>query len=324
MFSQSELTRMVNKALVNIPYNTESDRLIDPVRYILSIGGKRLRPVLALMACNLFSDKIDDALIPVTGLEIFHNFTLVHDDIMDNSSLRRGQSTVHHKWNINQAILSGDVMAFISNECFLLTPPNLLLKVFRVFNKAAIEVCVGQQFDMNYEKASLVYQDEYLRMVELKTAALIAASARIGALLGGAGEKDSDLLYEFGRNLGLAFQIQDDLLDTYGDVKIFGKISGRDIVSGKKTFLYVKAMELAGPEQKKVLQREYGAGVADQETTVRNVIAIYDQLNIKSITETLAREYYDKALELLEIVSVPAERKKEIIMLTASLVGREQ
>ncbi len=315
---------MVNKALVNLPYTTDCDRLIDPVKYILSIGGKRLRPVLALMACNLFSDKIDDALIPVTGLEIFHNFTLVHDDIMDNASLRRGQATVHHKWNINQAILSGDVMAFISNECFLQAPPVHLQSVFRIFNKAAVEVCMGQQLDMNYEKAALVYQDEYIRMIELKTAVLIAASVQIGAILGGAGEKDSDILYEYGRNLGLAFQIQDDLLDIYGDVKVFGKMSGGDIVTGKKSFLYVKAMELAGAEQKKKFQEEYGNAGADNETTVRNVTAIYDQLNLRTITENLVMQYIDTALDCLEKVGVAADRKKEIILLTGSLVGREQ
>jgi geranylgeranyl diphosphate synthase type II len=324
MFSQSELTKMVNKALVNIPYNTESEKLIDPVRYILSIGGKRLRPVLALMACNLFTDNIDDALFPVTGLEIFHNFTLVHDDIMDNASLRRGQATVHSKWNINQAILSGDVMAFISNECFLHSPAEHLQKVFRIYNKAAVEVCIGQQLDMNYEKASILYQDEYIRMIEMKTAVLIAASVQIGSILGGAEEKDAELLYEFGRNLGLAFQIQDDLLDTYGDVKIFGKISGGDIVSGKKTFLFVKAMELAGSEQKKKLQEEYGQAGADRETIVSNVTVIYDQLNIRSLTESLAKEYYATALGFLDKVSVAAERKKEIIGLTGSLLAREQ
>jgi geranylgeranyl diphosphate synthase, type II len=324
MFSQSELTAMVNKALVNIPYNRESERLIEPVRYVLSIGGKRLRPVLALMACNLFTDKIDDALIPVSGLEIFHNFTLVHDDIMDNASLRRGQAVVHSKWDVNQAILSGDVMAFIANECFLQSPPESLQKVFRIFNKAAVEVCVGQQLDMNYEKVGIIHQDEYLRMIELKTASLIAASVRIGALLGGAADRDSDLVFEFGRNLGLAFQVQDDLLDAYGDVKIFGKTSGGDIVTGKKTYLYVRAMELAGPELKKKLQEVYGIPGGDPETTIKVVTGIYDTLNIKKLTENLAKEYYDAALGYLEKVSVPEDRKKGIIRLTDSLNRREQ
>ncbi len=323
MYSQSGLKKIVNKALVNLAYNTESERLIDPVKYILSIGGKRIRPVLALMSCNLFNDKIDDAVIPVTGLEIFHNFTLVHDDIMDNADVRRGFTTVHKKWNVNQAILSGDVMAFIVNECFLQSPPLLFQKVFRVFNKAAIDVCIGQQFDMDYEKSAVVSHEEYIRMIELKTAALIAASVKIGALFGGADEKDTDNINEFGRNLGLAFQIQDDLLDTYGDSKVFGKISGGDIVASKKTFLYVKAMEIANSEQKKKLQEEYLAENSDTDSKIRTVINIYDQLNIKSITASLANDYFNKALGFLERIGVPAERKEELVQMTESLVGRD-
>lgn len=323
MYNQSGLKKIVNKALVNLSYNTESERLIDPVKYILSIGGKRLRPVLALMACNLYSDKIDEAVMPVTGLEVFHNFTLIHDDIMDNALVRRGFSTVHSKWNVNQAILSGDVMAFITNDCFLQSPPCLLQKVFRVFNKAAIDVCTGQQLDMDYEKATIVSHDEYLRMIELKTAALIAASVKIGALFGGADDKESDLVYEYGRNLGLAFQIQDDLLDTYGDSKVFGKISGGDIVASKKTFLYVKAFEIASSEQKKKLQEEYSATVSDPEAKIKKVTEIYDQLGIRSTAENLASEYFKNAISLLEKVAVPQERKEELVMITGSLVGRD-
>jgi len=212
MYNHSELKEVVDKALTNLSYNREAFRLTDPVKYILSIGGKRLRPVLSLMTCNLFSDKIDEAVLPAIGLEIFHNFTLVHDDIMDNAPVRRSFPTVHAKWDANQAILSGDVMAFVANDCVLQAPPDKLLKVFRVYNKAAIEVCVGQQLDIDYEKASIVTQDEYLRMIELKTAVLIAAAVKTGAIIGGGDDRDSELLYEFGRNLGLAFQVQDDLL----------------------------------------------------------------------------------------------------------------
>lgn len=323
MYNQSELKKIVNKALVNLSYNTESEKLIDPVKYILSIGGKRLRPVLALMACNLFSDVLDDAIIPVTGLEIFHNFTLVHDDIMDKAQVRRGFTTVHNKWNVNQAIISGDVMAFLTNECFLQSPPAQLQKVFRIFNKAAIEVCIGQQLDMDYEKAVIVSHEEYLRMIELKTAALIAASIRIGAILGGADDRDAELLYDFGRNLGLAFQMQDDLLDTYGDVKVFGKISGGDIVASKKTFLYVKAMEIGTAEQRKKLQDEYLNDGTDTELKIKAVTEIYDQLNLKSIALNLTSEYFKTALSFLEKTSVPVERKEEMIQTTGSLVERD-
>jgi len=294
------------------------------VKYVLSIGGKRIRPVLALMTCNLFSDQIDEAVVPVTGLEIFHNFTLVHDDIMDKAVVRRGFPTVHSKWSLNQAILSGDVMTFITNECFLQSPHNLLQKIFRIFNKAAVEVCVGQQVDMDFEKATIVSQNEYLRMIELKTAVLIAASVKIGALFGGADDKEAETLYEFGRNLGLAFQIQDDILDTYGDVKVFGKVSGGDIVAGKKTFPYVKAMEIAASDQRRKLQELYSAETSDTETKIKNVTEIYDQLNIKAISENLAGEYLKNALGFLEKAGAPQERKAELIQMTGSLAGRDR
>jgi geranylgeranyl diphosphate synthase type II len=324
MYSQSELKELVEKVIVNLSFNDEAEKLISPVRYILSIGGKRLRPVLALMTCNLFSDKIDDAILPAAGLEVFHNFTLVHDDIMDQASLRRNLPTVHAKWNSNQAILSGDVMAFIANDCFLQAPPGTLIKVFKVFNKAAIEVCIGQQLDMDFEKISIVSEEEYLRMIELKTAVLLAASATIGAIIGGAGDKDSDQLYEFGKNLGLAFQIQDDLLDVYGDVSLFGKISGGDIVTNKKTFLLIKALEVATGSTLKKLQEQIHARDFDPEIKVKTVMEIFDQLNIRTITENLANEYITKALVHLEKVSAGKERKMELSLIATSLIGRNR
>jgi len=323
MYTQADLKKLVNKAILNLSYNEEAEKLNDPVKYILSIGGKRLRPVLALMACNLFSDKIDEAIIPATGLEVFHNFTLVHDDIMDHAPVRRNLPTVHSKWNLNQAVLSGDVMAFIANECFLQTPPLCLLKVFKVFNKTAIEVCVGQQLDIDFEKATIVSQEEYLRMIELKTAALLAASAKIGSIIGGADDKDSEILYEFGKNLGLAFQIQDDLLDIYGDVKVFGKIMGGDIISNKKTFLLVKAMEIASVEQAKQLHEQFALKEFDPEIKVKKVIELYEQLNIKNISENHANDYINTAFSLLGKVSTPNERKTELANIANSLIGRD-
>jgi geranylgeranyl diphosphate synthase type II len=323
MYTQSDLKKLVNKAILNLSYNEEAEKLNDPVKYILSIGGKRLRPVLALMACNLFSDTIDDAVIPATGIEVFHNFTLVHDDIMDHAPVRRNLPTVHSKWNLNQAVLSGDVMAFIANECFLQSPPRHLLKVFKVFNKAAIEVCVGQQLDIDFEKAAIVSHEEYLRMIELKTAALLAASTKIGSIIGGADDKDAEILYEYGRNLGLAFQIQDDLLDIYGDIKVFGKIMGGDIISNKKTFMLVKALEIASIEQAKQLHELFGLKEFDPEAKVKKVIEIYDQLNIKNISETLANDYINTAFSLLGKVSATNERKIELVNIANSLIGRD-
>ena len=324
MYSHSELKEVVDRALINLSFNREAVRLTDPVKYIISIGGKRLRPVLALMACNLYSDKIDDAIMPAAGLEVFHNFTLVHDDIMDQAALRRGFLTVHNKWNLNQAILSGDVMAFISNECFLQSPANLLYKVFKVFNKSAIEVCEGQQLDMDFEKSAIVSQSEYIRMIELKTAVLLASSVRIGGMIGGADDKDADLLYEFGRNLGLAFQIQDDMLDIWGDSKIFGKTSGGDIVANKKTYPLIKALELGSPEQMRQLQDIFSRTDTDPEEKIRRVVAIYDDLNIRKSTEELADDYIGKAFSYLHKINVDEARKKELTKLASSLIGREQ
>jgi geranylgeranyl diphosphate synthase type II len=324
MYNQSELKKIVDKAIINLSYNTEAEKLIEPVKYILSMGGKRLRPVISLMSQNLFTDYIDDGIMPAAGLEVFHNFTLVHDDIMDQAPVRRNFPTVHTKWNTNQAVLSGDVMAFIANECFLQAPTGCLSKVFSVYNKAAIEVCVGQQLDIDYEKMPVITLDEYLRMIELKTAALIAASARIGSIIGGAGEKDSDLLYHFGRNLGLAFQIQDDLLDIYGDARVFGKVPGGDIVANKKTFLLVKAFEIASVSQMKKLQDLFTSGDIDPEKKVEEVTDIYDRLNIRNITENLANEHISIAFGKLDSVNVNKERKEEIARITMSLIGRDQ
>jgi geranylgeranyl diphosphate synthase, type II len=242
---------------------------------------------------------------------------------MDKAMVRRGFATVHNKWNLNQAILSGDVMAFITNECFLQSPAHLLQKIFRIFNKAAIEVCIGQQLDMDFEKATIVSHEEYLRMIELKTAALIAASVKIGATFGSADEKDTEILYEYGRNLGLAFQIQDDILDNYGDMKVFGKTSGGDIITGKKTFLYVKATEISSQEQRKRLQEIYSSKISDPEAKIKKVTEIYDQLNIKYISENLAADYLKNALSFLDRAAAPQERKEELIQMTGSLFGRE-
>ena len=324
MYSQEDLKNLIDKAIATLSYNSEAEKLIDPIKYILSIGGKRVRPMLALLSCNLFNDKINDAIMPAVGLEIFHNFTLVHDDIIDNAQLRRNFPTVHNKWNINQAILSGDVMTFVANDCFLQTPPAYMPKVFREFNKAAIEVCVGQQIDIDFEKAVIVTESEYLRMIELKTAVLLAASTKIGAIIGGADDKQADYLYEFGRNLGMAFQLQDDLLDSYGDIKFFGKITGSDIVANKKTFLYVKASELSKGVQLKQLKSIFSNKISDPAEKVKMALEIYDKLNLKAITEKLINEFFEKAYAMLEKVDAPKDKKQELITMAGSLIGRMQ
>lgn len=324
MYNQLQLKETVEKAIAGLPYNNEADRLIDPVKYVLSIGGKRVRPILTLMSSNLFSEKIDEALMPAAGIEVFHNFTLVHDDIMDNAPLRRGLPTVHNKWDINQAVLSGDVMAFIANDCFLQAPARCMTEVFRIFNKAAMEVCVGQQIDMDFEKAAGVTEQDYVRMIELKTAVLLAASARIGAIIGGANEKDSEAMYGFGLNLGLAFQLQDDLLDIYGDINKFGKIVGGDIMANKKTFLYVNAIERAAWKQQSRLHELFTMKNPEPHVKVKEVMKIYEELNVKSATEKMVKDYVSKAFGFLKSVSSAIERKQELTQLANTMIGREK
>jgi geranylgeranyl diphosphate synthase type II len=322
MFTGDYLRELTDKAITGLGSSSEADRLFVPVRYILSIGGKRLRPVMCLMACNLFSDKIDNAVMPAAGIEVFHNFTLVHDDIMDRADIRRGSPTVHARWGADQAILSGDVMAFLATECIGHAPEKVLPLTLKIFNRTAIEVCVGQQLDMDYEKKGVVTTEEYLRMIELKTAVLVAASLKIGAVIGEASEKDQDLLYEFGRSLGMAFQIQDDVLDTYGDTKKFGKKTGNDIVSNKKTYLLVRALETAGGEKLRELRKQIETNDGNPEEKITAVRTIYDELEIRLEAENLAYDYFNRAFRALDQVSVKDERKNELKQLAVNLIGR--
>jgi geranylgeranyl diphosphate synthase type II len=322
MFSSEYLRELTDKAVSSLGVSPEAEKLFAPVRYILSIGGKRIRPVMCLMACNLFKDKIDDAVMPAVGIEVFHNFTLIHDDIIDKADLRRGSPTVHAKWGSDQAILSGDVMAFLATECIGHAPAGVLSQALRIFNRAAIEVCTGQQLDIDYEKKGVVSESEYLRMIELKTAVLVAASLKTGAVIGEASEKDQGLMYEFGRSLGMAFQIQDDVLDTYGDSKMFGKKTGSDIVSNKKTYLLVKAMEMAGGDKLRQLRKLMETKDTDPNEKIKSVKAVFDELEVRLHAENLAYDYFNKAFEALDRVSVKAERKNEIKQLAVNLIGR--
>jgi geranylgeranyl diphosphate synthase type II len=324
MYTKEELSDLIGKAITGLPYNIEAEKLIEPVKYILSMGGKRLRPLLTLMACNMFSDKPEEALMPAIGLEVFHNFTLVHDDIMDNADVRRNLSTVHKKWGVSQAILSGDVMAFIANECIAQSPPDALLKVFRLYNRTATEVCIGQQMDMDFEKMTFVSREQYLRMVELKTAVLIAACMKTGAVIGGAADREAEMIYESGRNLGLAFQIQDDILDVYSDSRHFGKAIGGDIVSNKKTYLLVKAMELSTGNTKKRLNDLMAMKEFDPTEKISEVTAIYNSLGIKEISEKLAANFISKSFGYLNEIPVNPERREVILQLAESLIGRDK
>lgn len=295
-------------------------KLYDAAQYILDLGGKRIRPVLCLMANELFNTIDPDSYLVADAIELFHNFTLIHDDIMDKAPLRRGKETVHHKYGDATALLSGDVMLVEAYNCLNKIKTTHVQQVVRLFNKTARQVCEGQQIDMDYEKQDVVSFDEYAIMIELKTSVLLAASLQLGAIMGGAGEGNQQHLYEFGKHLGIAFQVQDDYLDAFGDPDKFGKQKGGDILSNKKTFLSIHAMEVADTEQKTLLQSFLTQNSTDK---VDKVIAIYKDCNVDSWAKELKQKNYQKAIDSLEDIAVLSARKKPLADLAASLMNRE-
>ena len=322
-YTLTDFQHQIENGLNNIKYNNTPSELYDPIKYILSLGGKRMRPVLVLASSNMFSDEIDVAVAPALGIELFHNFTLLHDDIMDKAPLRRGSATVHEKWNTNIAILSGDTMFVKSYQLVQQAPDRVLRQVLKLFSETAIEVCEGQQMDMNFETIQQVNIITYLKMIELKTAVLLACCLKMGALLGGASEEDAQHLYEFGRNIGIAFQLQDDLLDVYGDAKSFGKQVGGDIVSNKKTFLLIKALSVAHKYQKEELEQWMALTTFNTQEKVKAVTEIYDYLNIRTLAENEIRKYYEKSMLHLEKVNVSAEKKQLINSFADQLMVRK-
>ena len=324
MYTAEELKEVVEKTLGSINYPEAPSELYNPISYSLSVGGKRIRPILSLMSSNLFTDRISDKIIlPAVGLEIFHGFTLVHDDIMDNAEMRRNQITVHKKWNANIAILSGDAMLIESYKMIAQSDPAHLLPVLQCFNKTASEVCEGQQFDMNYEHNPAITEEDYLNMIHLKTAVLLAAGTKIGAIGGGASAPNCERMYKFGLNIGLAFQIQDDLLDTYCETKVFGKMVGGDIVSNKKTYLLVSAIRLAKGAQKQQLNSMLKSNDIAAEEKYLAVKSIYDDLKIKELAETKIKYYFDLAIKEIDAIDIKPERKKNIIDYINTLMGRQ-
>lgn len=322
MYTLLEAQNLVEKHIQTIYIPDTPSELYEPVRYILSLGGKRIRPALVLLACDLFSGSVESALIPAVAVEIFHNFTLLHDDIMDRSELRRGNPTVHVKYSENEAILSGDVMSILASRLINQSPGVVLNSVHEIFTKTAMEVCEGQQYDMNFEKRLNVSEEEYLKMIELKTAVLIAASLKIGAILGGASQKDADDLYEFGRNLGIAFQLQDDLMDAYGDPAAIGKKRGIDIVDNKKTFLMIKALERASELQKAELIQWHTEDEFLKDEKIDAVISIFDSLEIKELTEKKIQYYYNISITNLQNLNRPEEQKRELSNFASFLMHR--
>lgn len=312
MTKVDKIQKLINDFIDNQNFMGEPSELYAPIEYILRQGGKRMRPTLCLLACELFGGNIEDCMIPAVSAEIFHNFTLVHDDIMDQAPLRRGMETVYHKWNSDIALLSGDTMLIKAFQYVLATKKEYSHEVFAELCKVALEVCEGQQYDLNFETQDDVTLDAYLEMIRLKTAVLLGSVLKIGAIVAGANDKNQKAIYDFGINLGLAFQLQDDILDCYSDVNVFGKMTGGDISDNKKTYLYLKALELASEDDRNHLLNLFKMPKGRNEEKIQAVLNIYDKYNVKNIVEKLMTEYYEKSLQDLSSIEA-SEENKEIL-----------
>ncbi|MDJ1480528.1 polyprenyl synthetase family protein [Cytophagaceae bacterium YF14B1] len=313
----------LNQEISQLQYGQYPPELYEPIGYIMSLGGKRLRPVLTLLSSSLFDDNWQQFVKPAIAIEVFHNFTLMHDDIMDAAPLRRGKPTVHHKWNNNVAILSGDVMLVCAYELLLHVKPEKLPLALKKFNRCAAQVCEGQQLDMNFEQLPTVSEDEYINMIQLKTAVLLGLSLELGGILADAPIEQTDLLYRMGVAIGTGFQLKDDLLDVYGDQAKFGKQVGGDIIANKKTFLLIKALELAEGNSKVTLQRWLNATSFKAEEKVKEVTDIYNILQIRSLTEVKMNEFFAEGLHCLDLLAVSEERKQPLRDFIERLIHRE-
>lgn len=299
-----EICRTIEEALARLTFDQPPRSLFDPITYTLSLGGKRIRPALALMACDLFGGKNEDVLQPALGLEVFHNFTLLHDDLMDEADRRRDKPTVHKLWNPNVAILSGDAMLICAYQLVAKANDKAILELF---SRTALEICAGQQYDMEFESRSDVTEEEYLEMIRLKTAVLLACALKVGAMIGGASTADADALYDYGIHIGLAFQLQDDLLDVYGDPKTFGKNIGGDILCNKKTFLLINALSVASEEQRQVMEDWMARKTYDAQEKIAAFTNLYNELSIRDLTERRIDGYYRMANEDLARLSIAPE-----------------
>lgn len=323
MYNSDQLLKRVKSALAEIKLENNPKELYLPITYTLNLGGKRIRPVMVLLACDIYGGDIKNVIYPAIAIETFHNFTLLHDDIMDNAPLRRGKETVFKKWNTNVAILSGDTMFALAYKYLAKSDTRVLHNVLDIFTKAAIEVCEGQQYDMNFETRNDVSISEYIEMIRLKTAVLIAASLKTGAVIGGADKNNLQNIYKFGEYVGLAFQLQDDLLDTFGDQDKFGKKIGGDIVSNKKTYLYIKALQDACGSDRKKLLRYFSSLDFNPVKKVDAVKEIYDNIGVKKSTTDLINQYYEKALEYFEHLTVAPEKKNILKNFTDHMIQRD-
>ena len=295
-----DIQKNLEQHIQQLEFGSHPRELYQPISYLMGLGGKRIRPLLTLLAYSIYKDDYRSILTPAAAVETFHNFTLMHDDIMDNAPLRRGKATVHEKWNANTAILSGDVMMVKAYDMLLEVPSDKLSVCMRHFNRTAAEVCEGQQLDMNFENREMVSEDEYLNMIRLKTAVLLGFALQYGALLAGAPEEDVQRLYDFGVSIGIGFQLKDDLLDVYADKAKFGKQVGGDIIANKKTYLLIKAKELASEKQADELRFWENAAEFEKEEKVKAVTALYDDLGIRQMTESKMEAYFARGFDQLD------------------------
>ncbi len=324
MYSIKSIYLRIGEAFTNLKFTQNPVQLYEPISYTLNLGGKRLRPALVLMSCDIFGGDIEKAVHPAMGVEIFHNFTLLHDDIMDNAPLRRGNKTVHQKWNANTAILSGDTMFVLAYEYVAKTDPALLPEVLDLFNDTARKVCEGQQYDMDYETQADVSIPEYMLMIRLKTAVLIACSLKLGAILAHADKTAAEKIYELGIELGLAFQLQDDFLDAFGDTAKFGKAIGGDIATNKKTYLYLKAFELAKDDMLINLSKYVSGNPIPIAEKTEGVLKIYRKLKIDEITRLEIETHHARAMEILHSFHFAPEKTSELTNLMQEMLGREK
>ena len=323
MLSTKEIQNAVKQLFDRENFISDPAELYEPIQYTLALGGKRLRPTLLLAACDMFGGDVGKASAAAVGIEVFHNFTLLHDDLMDKSPLRRGKETVYRRWNENIAILSGDTMFALAYRYFLRQWHPNMEAILKTFTETAIGVCDGQQYDMNFETQADVSIADYMKMIELKTAILLAGAMKIGALYAEASEKDIDTLYRAGISIGLAFQLQDDLLDAYGDVSVFGKQTGTDIKDNKKTYLYLSALKKADKSQKETLQRLFKTTPENPDEKIRTVIGIYDSLNIKALVEKDIETYFEQSLRYLDGINLGNDSKETMKQIINQLLGRK-
>ena len=328
MVQEAHLENTLKEIFSNLKFTAEPAGLYDPLRYMMKIGGKRIRPRLCLLAYSLFKDDFtEEILSPAAALEVFHSFTLIHDDIMDKAGVRRGVPTVYMKWDENTAILSGDVMSIESYKMIAKAPAAVLPEVLKLFSNTAAEVCEGQQYDMDFENMTHVPMDEYLKMIGLKTAVLIACAAKMGALIGGASAEEAELLYKFGYDIGLAFQITDDWLDTYGDPKVFGKAIGGDILNNKKTWLMIKAQNNASPAELNALAAAMDMPIstdAEKAAKIAAVKNLYAQLGVEQQAKEEIVRLHNQAMEYVDSLSMTAEKQDALRHYAETLLGRNK